>query len=114
MIFIQTEAGVIQGIENVALEYFFMLICIRYITLLNVLINKFTTGEKVPMTLVVLKMAIQFREKKVTYTIFKWKFTYSTDEPHVIKNTSLQRNQSSDIYFIENIPKTTKNASHVL
>ena len=33
-------------------------------------------------------MAIQFREKK-------WK-------------------QSSDIYFIENIPKTSKNAAHVL
>ena len=67
MIFIQTEAGVIQGIENVGLEHFFMLICIRYITLLNVLINKFTTGysgEKVPRTLVVLEMAIQFREKK--------------------------------------------------
>ena len=81
------------------------------------LINKFTTGysgEKVPRTLVVLKMAIQFREKKIVYTIFKRKFTCSTDKPRVIKNTSLQRNQSSDIYFIENIPKTTNNAAHVL
>ena len=49
------------------LEDFFMFIGICYSTLLNVLINKFTTGyseEKVPRTLVVLKMAIQFREKK--------------------------------------------------
>ena len=94
-----------------------MLICICYSTLLNVLINKFTigySGEKVPRTLVVLKMAIQFREKKIAYTIFKWKFMCSTDKPHVIKNTSLQRNQSNDIYFIESIPKTTNNAAHVL
>ena len=85
--------------------------------LLNVLINKFTTGysgEKVPRTLVVLLMAIQFRERKIAYTVFKWKFTCSTDKPHLIKNTLLQRNQSSDIYFIENIPKTTNNAAHVL
>ena len=27
---------------------------------------------------------------------------------------SKQRNQNSDIYFTENIPKTSKNASHVL
>ena len=57
----------------------------------EMLINKFTTGfcgEKVPRTPIVLKMAIQFRKKK-------W-------------------NQSSDIYFIENIPKTSKNAAHVL
>ena len=56
------------------------------------LINKFTTafsGEKVPRTPVVLTvMAIQFRKKEV--------------------------NQSGDIYFIENIPKTSKNAVHVL
>ena len=38
----------------------------------------------------------------MAYTIFKWKFTCSTDKPHVIiKNTSLQRNQNNDIYFIE-------------
>ena len=48
----------------------------------------FFSGEKVSRTPVVLKMAIRFREKK-------W-------------------NQSSDIYFIENIPKTSKNAAHVL
>ena len=68
------------------------LICICYITLLYMLINKFTTafsGEKVPRTPVVLTiMAIQFRKKK-------W-------------------NQSGDIYFIENIPKTSENAAHVL
>ena len=67
------------------------LICICYITLLYLLINKFTTGfagEKVSRKPVVLKMEIQFREKK-------W-------------------NQSCDIYFIENIPKTSKNAAHVL
>ena len=43
------------------------LICICYITLLYVLKNKFTagfSGEKVPGTPVVLKMAIQFKEKK--------------------------------------------------
>ena len=54
-------------------------------------INKFTTGfsgEKVSRTPVVLKMAFQFREKKWT--------------------------QSSDIYFIEKIPKTSKNAAHVV
>ena len=39
------------------------LICICYITLLNMLISKFTTcGEKVPRTPVVLKKAIQFRK----------------------------------------------------
>ena len=27
---------------------------------------------------------------------------------------SKQRNQNSDIYFTENIPKTSKNASHVI
>ena len=66
------------------------LICICYITLLYMLINKFTTGfsgDKVPRTLVVLKMEIQFRKKK-------W-------------------NQSSDIYFIENIPKCRKNAARL-
>ena len=42
------------------------------------------------------------QKKKMAYTIFKWKFTCSTDKPHVIiKNTSLQRNQNNDIYFIE-------------
>ena len=64
------------------------LIC--YVTLLYMLINKFTTGfsgDKVPRTLVVLKMEIQFRKKK-------W-------------------NQSSDIYFIENIPKSSKNAARL-
>ena len=55
-----------------------------------------------------------FQRKKMTYTIFKWKFTCSTDKPHVIKSSSLQRNQSSNIYFIENIPKTPNNTAHVL
>ena len=66
------------------------LICTCYITLLYMLINKFTTGfsgDKVPRTLVVLKMEIQFRKKK-------W-------------------NQSSEIYFIENIPKCSKNAARL-
>ena len=43
------------------------IICICYITLLYMLINKFTTGfseEKLPRKPVVLKMAIQFRMKK--------------------------------------------------
>ena len=57
------------------------------------LINKFTTGfsgEKVPRTLVVLKMAIQFRKKR-------------NGMKAVMFNN-----------FIENIPKTSKNAAHVV
>ena len=108
VIFIQMlEAGVSQG-KKYWFKTFFKfnwcfgecfplicyntLICICYITLLYMLINKFTTafsGEKVPRTPVVLTiMAIQFRKKK-------W-------------------NQSGDIYFIENIPKTSEIAAHVL
>ena len=70
------------------------------ITSLNMLINKFTTGfsgEKVPRTPVVLKMAIQFRKKKAYIGILQL-----TKEP-----------PNSDIYFIENIPTTSKNAAHV-
>ena len=79
------------------------------------LINKFTTGEKVPRTLVVLKMAIQFREKKIAYTIFKWKFTCSTDKPHVIKNVHHYKGTKAVIFIsLKNIPKTTNNAAHVL
>ena len=46
------------------------LIC--YVTLLYMLINKFTTGfsgDKVPRTLVVLKMEIQFRKKNGTKVV---------------------------------------------
>ena len=60
-----------------------MLICFYYITLLNVLINKFSigySGEKVPGTLVVLNS----EKKKMAYAILRWKFTRSTDKPHVI------------------------------
>ena len=48
------------------------LICTCYITLLYMLINKFTTGfsgDKVPRTLVVLKMEIQFRKKNGTKAV---------------------------------------------
>ena len=80
------------------------------------LINKFTTGEKVPMTLVVLKMAIQFREKKIAYTIFKWKFTCSTDKPHVIKNVPHYKGTKAVIFISLKIiiPKTTNKTAHVL
>ena len=96
-----------------------MLICFYYITLFNVLINKFTlgySGEKVPRTLVVLKMAIQFREKKIAYTIFKWKFTCSTDKPHVIKNVHHYKGTKAVIFISLKIiiPKTTNNTAHVL
>ena len=82
------------------------------------LINKFTTGfseEKVPKTQVVLKMAIQLRKKNGVHD-----FTCTTSlicvKQYIIAKEfySKQRNQSSDFYFIENIPKTSKNAAHVL
>ena len=63
---------------------------IYYMALLYVLINKFTTGyseEKVPRTPVLLKIAIQFREKKWRTWLFS-----ALQASYVIKNTSLQRN----------------------
>ena len=71
--------------------------------------------KKVPRTRVVLKMAIQFRKKGVhdfmctTSLMCKKQYINITEELN-----SKQRNQNSDIYFTENIPKTSKNASHVL
>ena len=68
-----------------------------------------------PRTWVVLKMAIQFRKKGVhdfmctTSLMCKKQYINITEELN-----GKQRNQNSDIYFTENIPKTSRNASHVL
>ena len=62
-------------------------------------------------------MAIQFR-KKMAYAIVR-----VLQASYVINNTSLQRNftvnnlwmnRSNDVYPIENIPKTSKNAARIL
>ena len=70
MMFIQTEAGVVQRKWNVGLEHCYC-------------------EEKVPRTLVVFKMASQCR-KEMAYMIFKWKFMCTTIKPHVIKNTGVK------------------------
>ena len=78
--FYSDRSGLNSGKCKVGLEHYSYLFCICYITLLNVLINKFTTGyagEKVPRTLVVLNS-----EKK------KW-HTQSLDENLRVVLTSL-------------------------
>ena len=65
--FLKRFSNLIEVLGNAFCVLLHTLICICYITLLYMLINKFTTGfsgEKVPKTPVVLKMAIQFRTKK--------------------------------------------------
>ena len=54
---------------------------------LSYVVHAHFSGEKVSRTLVLLKMAIQFSKKK-------W-------------------NKTSDIYFIESIPKTSKNSARL-
>ena len=79
-----------------------------YITLLFMLINKFTAGgEKVPRTPVVFKKAIPLRKKKASMIL-------SVQASYVINNILLQIYYYVIISFNENIPKTSANAAHVL
>ena len=83
------------------------------------LMNKFTTGfsgEKSAQDTGSFENGNSVEKKKgvhdfmcTTSLMCKKQYINITEELN-----SKQRNQNSDIYFTENIPKTSKNASHVL
>ena len=83
------------------------------------LMNKFTTGfsgEKSAQDTGSFENGNSVEKKKGVHD-FMWTTSLMCKKQYINITEELnskQRNQNSDIYFTENIPKTSKNASHVL